>query len=469
VEDEAVYSVGAARYETDDATGAAVSNIFDEVSDYIAGRGGYLSREDFAGTWPSAPTDADRAETGAFISSLNYSVSDTESDPWYTDVMPKQSKKKLSFNKTPIKLYELIGKDYDDPLWDGLLDQLTVGQMKDLINSGNFRTAYIDNIDKPLTIDADGPMGFAIFMGDPSVYDTCYYASECVLGATWNKELAYELGKMIGNEGLIGNKKGDGRPYSGWYAPAMNIHRSQFGGRNFEYYSEDGRLSGAMAAGVIRGAKEKGVYTYAKHFALNDQETNRDTTGLVTWANEQAMRELYFAPFEAAVKDGKTTAMMSAFNRVGTVWAGGSYDLLTRLLRDEWGFRGTVITDFNVNSFMNLDQMVRGGGDLSLSAGKKWDVSDSATAVSALRKATKNILYTVAGSNAMNGMGPGIIYKYALPLWVIWLILANVGIFVLGCGWGALAITKALKRKRKATAAASDPPAEPRPDPSPAG
>jgi beta-glucosidase len=307
--------------------------------------------------------------------------------------------------------------------------------MKKMIETGNYRTIQHEGIVKPQTIDADGPMGFSVFMGDPSIYQTCFYASECVMAATWNEELAYEYGKMIGNEGAIGNQKGGNIPYSGWYAPAMNIHRSQFGGRNFEYYSEDGLLSGKMAANVVQGAKTKGVYTYCKHFALNEQETNRDTTGLITWANEQAMRELYFVPFEIAVKEGETTAMMSAFNRIGTTWAGGNYNLLTALLREEWGFEGMVITDYNLTSYMNLDQMIRAGGDLNLSAGKAIKDGTSDTAITAMRASVKNILYTVANSNAMNGLGEGVGIIYGMPYWQIALVVFDCILFMFIGAW----------------------------------
>lgn len=202
--------------------------------------------------------------------------------------------------------------------------------------------------------------------GTATVYDTCFYASECVIAATWNTELVEKMGVAVGNEALIGNERGDGRSYSGWYGPAVNIHRTPFSGRNWEYYSEDGFLSGKMAASVITGAKSKGVYTYVKHFTVNDQETNRDTNGLITWVNEQALREIYLKPFELAVTEGHTSAMMSSFNRIGTVWAGGSYELLTDVLRNEWGFVGMVITDYNTNGYMYADQMIRAGGDLNL-------------------------------------------------------------------------------------------------------
>ena len=417
---------GGFKYETEE-NGATIENLFDDVSGYIKV---YLSRSDFEGTFPTMVTDADRVLTDEVYGKLNYTLNDSASDPWYTTDMPEQSAQSLISEQVIVKLYELIGKDYDDPLWDQLLNQLTVEEMRKLVQTGNYRTLQIESIGKPQTIDADGPMGFSVFMGDPSVYDTCFYASECVMGATWNAELAYEYGVMIGNEGIIGNERGGNIPYSGWYAPAMNIHRSQFGGRNFEYYSEDGLLSGIMAANVVLGAQSKGVYTYCKHFALNEQETNRDTTGLITWANEQAMREIYFVPFEMAVKDGETTAMMSAFNRIGPTWAGGNYNLLTRLLRGEWGFEGMVITDYNLTSYMNLDQMVRAGGDLNLSAGKKLKDVSSATAVTAIRNSAKNILYTVANSNAMNGIGEGVEISYAMPYWQIALICFDCLLFV---------------------------------------
>ena len=305
----------------------------------------------------------------------------------------------------------------------------------------------IDAIGKPKTIDSDGPVGFTPFMGDPSVYGTCTYASGCLLGATYNVELAKEMGEMIGNEGIIGNVAGDGTPYSGWYAPAVNIHRSPFSGRNWEYYSEDGYISGIMAANVIQGAQSKGVYTFIKHFALNDQETNRN--GVLTWANEQSMRELYFRPFEIAVKDGGTRAVMSSFNRIGTVWTGGSYELLTEVLRDEWGFEGMVITDYNyATPYMDPDQMIRAGGDLNLT--QKWwpGTENTPTQVTSLRQATKNILYTVANSNAMNGYGYGVVYKYLLPYWVIGLIVADCVIVALLGIWAFFLIRGYLRRKK---------------------
>ena len=422
---------GGFTYNTDDATGHEIENLFDDVSNHISQ---YLSRQNNFENFDclKGASDPDyRVATDTIINALTYKLNDKSSDPWYTTTMPNQKESQFSLklissikslfsssSKAEVKLWQLIGKDYNDPLWDQLLDQLSVAEMTEMIARGNFRTLQIESIDKPLTIDADGPMGFSLFMGDSAVYDTCYYATECVLAATWNVDLAEAMGVMIGNEGLIGDERGDGRTYSGWYAPAMNLHRSQFGGRNFEYYSEDGLLSGMMASAVVKGANSKGVYTYVKHFVLNEQETNRGGTGLVTWANEQSMRELYFKPFEMCVKDGGTTAMMSSFNRIGLTWTGGSYALLTELLRDEWGFHGMVITDFvTTEPYMNEDQMIRAGGDLSLCAYGPPADTTSATGVTAIRQATKNILYTVANSNAMNGMGEDVVWAYRNPWW----------------------------------------------------
>ena len=183
---------------------------------------------------------------------------------------------------------------------------------------------------------------------------------------------------------------------------------------------------------------------------MNDQETNRDTTGLVTWVDEQTMREVYFKPFEEVVKTGKTTAMMSAFNRIGGTWAGGSYPLLTSLLREEWGFKGVVITDYNLTPYMNVDQMIRAGGDLNLSAGKDFKDVDSAVAVTSLRRASKNVLYAVANSNAMNGLGEGVKISYNKAVWEIILIVCDCVLFLALAAWGLVAFRVFSKSKKTA-------------------
>lgn len=457
-------------FNSDGKTGNSVENVFADVSAHIKT---YLSRNAWAETFPTVPKEEDVNVDKELIEALSmeaYIGSGIQTDigkPWYAARSPRQKRKQQTYDTTQVKLYELIGKDYNDQLWDKLLNQLTYEEMAYLIGTGNFNTAAMPNIDKPKTTDPDGPAGFTNFMtvidSTATVYDTCFYASECVIGATYNVELAELMGEAVGNEALAGNERGDGRTYSGWYAPAVNIHRSPFGGRDWEYYSEDGLLAGKMAAGVIRAAKAKGVYTYIKHFALNEQETNRDTTGLITWANEQAIREIYLKPFEIAVKEGGSNAMMSSFNRIGTVWAGGSYELLTKILRKEWGFEGMVITDYSTSTYMYTDQMIRAGGDLVLMQDKNPSLSGTLMTSShktALRNATKNILFTVANSNAMNGMGEGIIYTYAMPYWKIFLICIDCAVVVALGIWGFFAIRKALKKDKLQQAGGGEMPKE---------
>ena len=259
-----------------------------------------------------------------------------------------------------------------------------------------------------------------------------------MIACTWNDEIAMEFGESIG-------KMADEMGVSGWYAPAMNIHRSAFAGRNFEYYSEDGLLSGKIAANAVVGAEKYGVYAYLKHFALNDQETNR-TSMLCTWSNEQAIREIYLKPFEICVKEGKAKAVMSSFNYIGTRWAGGSEELCNTVLRDEWGFQGFVLTDyFGVYGYMNSDQGIRNGTDAMLVAydTETNHVKDqkSATGVEAMRQACKNIMYTVVNSRAYDAEN----LETGLMTWQIAAIAADV---VLGVGILALEIV-AIKRFRK--------------------
>lgn len=467
------YTVAAHHYLNDDVTtDQRVRNLFEDSNKEMKNEGPnnassaytpvkVMSRSDFAGTFPTSGKDKAKNKTNSYFNDLNWVKSDTADKPWYIapEKMPEQASKPMSYDETEVKLYDLINApddggrisvDYNDPRWETLLNQLTRDEMSQLIGTGNFNTMEIKGIDKPKTIDPDGPAGFTNFMevGKGSVFGTCFYASECIVAATWNTDLALEMGKMIGNESLWGDDKGDSTtPYSGWYAPAMNIHRSPFSGRNWEYYSEDAHVSGKMAAAVVKGAMSKGVYTYLKHFALNDQETNR--SGVLTWADEQTMREIYFKPFECAVKEGGSTAVMSSFNRIGKVWAGGDYRLLSQLLRKEWGFKGMVITDYNTGaSFMPADQMIRAGGDLNLSQNIQPSKDDhSATQIAAIRQAAKNILYTVANSNAMNGNGEGNRWGYSTPAWIIVMIGIDTAIILGLAVWGFFPIKKYLMNR----------------------
>ena len=441
---------------------AEVKNRFDDVSAGIFGTNtyaSYVSRKDFAGTLPAAYLDdAQRTLTEELKTELDnskkrkYTTPDAGM-PWeVTGASPAATAVNNGISLADMLKDEdgtLVGTvSFDDPRWEKLLDEISLDEMKSLVGCGAFKTLAVSGVDgivdKPMTIDADGPSGFTSFISEADIYGTCLYQAESVMGASWNAELAKRMGEMVGEEGLVG-KESDSVPYSGWYAPAVNIHRSPFAGRNWEYYSEDGVLSGKLAAQVVEGAKEKGVYCYVKHFAVNDQETDREYNGILVWANEQAMREIYLKPFEIAVKESNAGGMMSSFNRIGMKWAGGSYPLLTEVLRDEWGFRGMVITDYSLNTYTHVDEMIRAGGDLFLTQDpKSFNMEDDATQITLLRQATKNILYTVANSNVMNVSIEG----YLRPLWqdvMMYIDIALGALLVLGL---VLAILKARKLKK---------------------
>ena len=377
----------------------APTNQFENVESDIT----YLSRADHfanyaeAAAAPASLSMSDEAKA-SFLNNSNY---DPTAYNNADDVMPTTGA------KNNIQLVEMRGLDYDDPQWDTFLDQLTVAEMSELIAMGGYQTAPINSIGKVQTYDCDGPASINNnFTGQGSIG----FAGTVMMASTWNTDTVCKFGSSIG-------RMADDLDVSGWYAPAMNIHRSAFSGRNFEYYSEDGVLSGKLAAQAVQGAESHGVYSYIKHYALNDQETNRNTM-LCTWANEQSIREIYLKPFELAVKEGGADAVMSSFNYVGTEWAGASNALCNTVLRDEWGFVGMVLTDyFGVYGYMDADQAIRNGTDFCLvnylTETNYLTDTTSATGVLAARQACKNILYTVVNSRAYmeENLNPG------LPTW----------------------------------------------------
>ncbi|MFV0363735.1 MAG: glycoside hydrolase family 3 C-terminal domain-containing protein [Suipraeoptans sp.] len=448
--------------ENADGEEVEVVNAFDDVSAGIFGTdtyASYTSRKDFAGTVPTTYLeDSERTLTDELKAELDESIKRkyTDSDegqPWeVTGDAPLSTPVNNGLSLQDMLDDEdgnYVGEvSYDDPRWETLLDEISLDEMKNLVGFGAFRTNEVQGIDgvvaKPLTTDADGPNGFTSFVSESVIYGTCAYQAECVMGSTWNLDLAEKMGELVGEEGLAGNEKGDGLPYSGWYAPAVNIHRSPFAGRNWEYYSEDGLLSGKFAASVVRGADKKGVYCYLKHFAVNDQETDREYNGILVWSNEQAVREIYLLPFEMAVKEGGATGMMTSFNRLGMKWAGGSYALLTQVLRDEWGFHGTVITDYSLNTYTRVDEMIRAGGDLFLTQdAKTFSMPDDATQITLLRQATKNILYSVVNSNAMSIKTDG----YLMPTWMMVMIVVDCVILIALILWGVFAFRSTKKKE----------------------
>ncbi len=416
------------QYEIDiDENNDHNDNQFDDVSKGLKGEGiEVLSRMDFEGTMPTHPDKDERTADAATITKLTtYGIYGTRSQdgeysdptgenydkdqPWYTDKMPTQAQTELKGDEEGIiKLLELADKDYDDPMWDQFLNQFTVQQLVAFVEQGYFTTQAVEALGIPESKNPDGPFGF-VFQAPGHSSNRCYFCSPCIVAATFNKEIARRQGEFIGEDGAW-------MGYNGIYGPGVNIHRTPFSGRNFEYYSEDATLAATMCREVVAGMQSRGVMPYIKHFALNDQEQDRN--GVATYANEQTIREIYLRAFQWAVEDSKALGIMSSFNRIGTTWTGASYPLLTNVLRKEWGFRGIVVTDWANGGYMNLDQMIRAGNDLSLSARgqhvggcteplvpNEWggmsgpDYSDpralTPTHVAAMRQATKNICYAV--------------------------------------------------------------------------
>jgi len=403
-----------------------VTNEFDNVSAAFkdtaaSGCARNFSRADFAGTFPTAPDAADLiARPDAAAGWKPYKASEHNTGTVASPVFNK---------KNGLALINMRGVEYDSPLWSTFLDQLNPDEMTKAIMSAAYNTAELPSLGVPATKNFDGPAGFSSFM--TSIHGIAY-PSEVVIASTFNTALAEEMGRMVGDEGLV-------LKLQGWYAPAMNTHRSPFAGRNFEYYSEDGLLSGKIAAGVVSGCGEKGLMTFIKHFALNDQETNRVNNGVASWANEQAIREIYLKPFEIVVKTAKapvkyysdtkgtlsekemnaSTAVMCSFNRIGPTWSGGTNALQNTVLRGEWGFRGFVLTDFNLYDYMYVNEGLNNGTDMMLtfSAMKTAEDTTSPAARTAVRTAAHNLCYAVANSSAMNGIVPGSTVAFKLAGW----------------------------------------------------
>ena len=430
-------------YDSDSNTHNGDKTVATNQFDDVAGDVTYLSRADHFANYKeatAAPTNfkmSDKAKE-TFYNNSNYDPKKFDKD---SDKMPTTGA------KNGLKLSDMYGKDYDDADWDKLLDQLTFDDMDDLIANGGYGTQAVKSVGKIQLTDADGPASLNNnFTGVGSIGFPASTAFAC----TWNKDLAKQFGEMIG-------AMAHDMHVAGWYAPAMNIHRNAFSGRTFEYFSEDSLLSGVMASSEISGAKSKGVYSFMKHFALNDQETKR-TEMLCTWTNEQAMREIYLKPFEMSVKEGGAQAVMSSFNYIGNTYAGADSALLQTVLRDEWGFKGFVLTDyFGGYGYQNADQEVRAGNDSMLATTKITNhITDkSATSVKAMRQAAHNILYTAANSWQYANGEP----KVATPIWKTAMYVAWGVTAVLVIGLEIVAIKRYLSRKK--AVATIEPAAEP--------
>ena len=430
-------------YDSDSNTHNGDKTVATNQFDDVAGDVTYLSRADHFANYKeatAAPTNfkmSDKAKE-TFYNNSNYDPKKFDKD---SDKMPTTGA------KNGLKLSDMYGKDYDDADWDKLLDQLTFDDMDNLIANGGYGTQAVKSVGKIQLTDADGPASLNNnFTGVGSIGFPASTAFAC----TWNKDLAKQFGEMIGD-------MAHDMHVAGWYAPAMNIHRNAFSGRTFEYFSEDSLLSGVMASSEISGAKSKGVYSFMKHFALNDQETKR-TEMLCTWTNEQAMREIYLKPFEMSVKEGGAQAVMSSFNYIGNTYAGADSALLQTVLRGEWGFKGFVLTDyFGGYGYQNADQEVRAGNDSMLATTKITNhITDkSATSVKAMRQAAHNILYTASNSWQYANGEP----KVATPIWKTAMYVAWGVVAVLVIGLEFLTIKRYLSRKK--AVATIEPAAEP--------
>ena len=356
----------------------AATNEFEDVAQGQIKQ--YVSRADWEGTLPTTRTDGKAASPET--------VAAKENTPVYEN---NDSDQPITIADHGLTLEDMTGLDYDDPKWNDLLEQLSVDDMTNMISNGGWSTPEVASVGKPATNDLDGPAGINSLVSNLKGVS---FPSEVIVGSSWNTDLAQRFGTAFGAEAAANH-------VVGLYAPGMNIHRTPFSGRNFEYYSEDGLLSGKMGAAMVQGVDSQGVYTYIKHFALNDQESNR--LSISVWANEQSIREIYLKPFELSVKEGGTTAVMSSYSRLGNTWAGASKALLTDVLRNEWGFHGMVVTDSAMGNtnWMDVNLAIRAGGDMMLCLmGVKLD-SSSNTAQQAMRRACHNILYTQANSIAI--------------------------------------------------------------------
>lgn len=487
-------------YSVDSETGNKVTNLFDfaDLTKYDEGKDlKYLTRNDWAGTYPQ--TYGEVSLTPSIHSERNNSTdpNNPEGYEYHTELSPDSEIYKLmrsynslnpntetdvrytwGVNDNDLELIDMRGRDINDPLWEKLIQKMTLSEAAQLIQNGGFKTESIASVNKPETSDKDGPAGLNNVSGHFPIGLT--YPCAVMIAQTWNRDLAEAKGDAIAEECLAVS-------ITGWYGPGNNIHRTPFAGRNFEYYSEDPMISGAIAEREIVGAAKKGVYAYIKHFVLNDQEVHREKeSGICTFTNEQGMREIYLKAFENVVKgeeisekyyeikmdsDGNAildengnyqftekttnikacTAIMSSFNRIGPVWAGGCYPLITSLLRDEWGFEGTVCTDYYHFWFMNGTQAVMAGGSLMLDPTEENFTipSDNYVLQEQAFKAVRSILYTVANSNGVDGYIHGTREKARWKNIYSVMIGVNAFLVLLAGGLGVVLYFNLRKKKNK--------------------
>lgn len=476
--------------------GTDITNQFDHaVYEELTPRENYLTRNDWTGTFPVTHGTQENAKKSGYSEKNGYTWEVEVSDTIRENIKAKGASASLNpmteeeaaalageYGKEgTAQLIDFRGRDYDEVEqeggWDALIDQMEESELENIICNGGYQTLGSVNCGKPRAIDFDGPSG----LNEGGVTHEPYsitYPCAANLAASWDRENSRLHGYYVGEDALAADGNWGNHEYtgliSGWYAPAMNIHRTPFAGRNFEYYSEDGFLSGEFALEAANACAEKGVYAYIKHFALNDQEDYR--SHIATFSNEQAIREIYLKPFQTCIERRETIgvavwnydeetetyvqgeaeipavmAVMTSFNRVGCTWAGGNYNLITNVLRKEWGFDGTVITDYDGGGVMDTEQCIRAGGDLKLTGyavNAPLDISNPSSQYFA-RQSLKHILYTTANSNAMNGIVHGVTTS-ELPFANYYYILIGEGIFAaVVIVLGVLAIVRRWKKEKQ--------------------
>ena len=432
-------------------TGNAITNLFEDadLNKYAGAEGQtvtYLSRNDWQGTFPT--TQSLRVTDAMWADGLTHNaeertaiVEKMKALYWQGATLPENG------TGGTLKAIDFVEMPYEDTAWDKLVSQISYGDMLDTIYNGAFNTHALPAINLPATMEADGPTGYTkSLMGGAS---GMAFTSEDVIASSYSRDLAYLVGNCMAEDMLHSNQNSDSTSVAGIYAPGLNIHRSQYLGRHNEYYSEDGWLSGEIAAAQVQGIRSKGVLAFAKHFALNDQEQGR--YGISVWANEQSIREVYLEAFEGAIRGGAMNVMTS-FNRIGVVWSGSHYGLMTGILRDEWGMEGAAITDMSINAkWMDYRMGLLAGQDIW--CGQKGsmgtlDGSENDPAIaSAVHKAMKNIVYSVTRTNAMN-VGDAVVLTIT-PTWKIALYALTGAFYVLTIAGAVLTI----RRKKKNNAA----------------
>ena len=432
-------------------TGNAITNLFEDadLNKYAGAEGQtvtYLCRNDWQGTFPT--TQSLRVTDAMWADGLTHSaeertaiVEKMKTLYWQGATLPE------SGTGGALKAIDFVETRYEDSVWDKLVSQISYGDMLNTIYNGAYNTHALPAINLPATMEADGPTGYTkSLMGGSS---GMAFTSEDVIAATYSREIACLVGKCMAEDMLHSNQNSDSTSVAGIYAPGLNIHRSQYLGRHNEYYSEDGWLSGEIAASQVQGIRSKGVLAFAKHFALNDQEQGR--YGISVWANEQSIRELYLESFEGAIRGGAMNVMTS-FNRIGVVWSGAHYGLMTGILRDEWGMEGAAITDMALNAkWMDYRMGVLAGQDIW--CGQKGsmgtlDGSENDPAIaSAVHRAMKNIVYSVTRTNAMN-VGDAVVLTVT-PTWKIALYALTGAFYALT----AAGVFLTIRRKKKNNAA----------------